>query len=214
MEQHTELTQEDEKLLDEIMATESDWYRTAEEAEEKPQANADKVNGSEAPVIEMEQSTDDLIGREIIIDNRKYLIESIGKISGDVSLRDITFQNNVGFPINRVEKIGYIQKLLEQEKTELPPEEKTEAPAAGGGQMSDNWVIQNLENALNTWNEKLAEIWQLITQSPENFKGGTIWNVIVDIHGAVQAIGLRKKCSGYSKFIRVCAILWNKSYLY
>ena len=130
LEQHTELTQEDEKLLDEIMATESDWYRTAEEAEEKPQAYADIMNGSEAPAIEMEQSADDLIGREIIIDNRKYLIENIGKISGDVSLRDITFQNNVGFPINRVEKIGYIQKLLEQEKTELPPQEKTEAPAA------------------------------------------------------------------------------------
>lgn len=129
LEQHTELTQEDEKLLDEIMATESDWYRTAEEAEEKPQVYADKLNDSEAPAIETEQSTDDLIGRGIIIDNRKYLIESIGKISGDVSLRDITFQNNVGFPINRVEKIGYIQKLLEQEKTELPPEEKTEAPA-------------------------------------------------------------------------------------
>ena len=112
------------------MATESDWYRTAEEAEEKPQAYADIMNGSEAPAIEMEQSADDLIGREIIIDNRKYLIENIGKISGDVSLRDITFQNNVGFPINRVEKIGYIQKLLEQEKTELPPKEKTEAPAA------------------------------------------------------------------------------------
>ena len=129
LEQHTELTQEDEKLLDEIMATESNWYRTAEEVEEKPQAYADKLNGSEAPAIEVEQSTDDLIGREIIIDNRKYLIESIGKISGDVSLRDITFQNNVGFPINRVEKIGYIQKLLEQEKTELPPEEKTETLA-------------------------------------------------------------------------------------
>ena len=129
LEQHTELTQEDEKLLDEIMATESNWYRTAEEVEEKPQAYADKLNGSEAPAIEVEQSTDDLIGREIIIDNRKYLIESIGEISGDVSLRDITFQNNVGFPINRVEKIGYIQKLLEQEKTELPPEEKTETLA-------------------------------------------------------------------------------------
>ena len=129
LEQHTELKPEDEKLLDEIMATESDWYRTAEEAEEKPQVYADKLNGSEAPAIEMEQSADDLIGREIIIDNRKYLIENIGKISGDVSLRDITFQNNVGFPINRVEKIGYIQKLLEQEKTELPPEEKTETLA-------------------------------------------------------------------------------------
>lgn len=56
--------------------------------------------------------------------------------------------------------------------------------------MSDNWVVQNLENALNTWNEKLAEIWTLITQSPEQFKGGAIWNVIVDIHGALQAVGL------------------------
>ena len=56
--------------------------------------------------------------------------------------------------------------------------------------MSDNWVVQNLENALETWNEKLAKIWTLITQSPEQFKGGTIWNVVKDIHGAVQAIGL------------------------
>lgn len=56
--------------------------------------------------------------------------------------------------------------------------------------MSDNWVVQNLENALNTWNEKLAEIWRLITQSPEQFKGGVIWKVIINIHGALQAIGL------------------------
>ena len=55
--------------------------------------------------------------------------------------------------------------------------------------MSDNWVVQNLQRALETWNEKFAEIWQLLTQSPENFKGGAIWNVIVDIHGALQAIG-------------------------
>ena len=55
--------------------------------------------------------------------------------------------------------------------------------------MSDNWVVQNLENALNTWNEKLAEIWMLITQSPEEFKGGGIWDVILNIHGALQAIG-------------------------
>lgn len=56
--------------------------------------------------------------------------------------------------------------------------------------MSDNWVVQNLQNALGTWNSKLAEIWQLLTQSPENFKGGSIWNVIVSIHGALQAVGL------------------------
>lgn len=55
--------------------------------------------------------------------------------------------------------------------------------------MSDNWVVQNLQNALNTWNEKLAEIWQILTQSPETFKGGDIWRVIVNIHGALQAIG-------------------------
>lgn len=55
--------------------------------------------------------------------------------------------------------------------------------------MSDNWVVQNLENALEVWNEKLTEIWSLITQSPETFRGGAIWSVIVDIHGALQAIG-------------------------
>ena len=54
---------------------------------------------------------------------------------------------------------------------------------------SDNWVVQNLQNALETWNEKLAEIWQILTQSPEEFKGGVIWDVIVNIHGALQAIG-------------------------
>lgn len=55
--------------------------------------------------------------------------------------------------------------------------------------MSDNWVVQNLQNALDTWNSKLAEIWQILTQSPETFKGGGIWQVIVQIHGALQAIG-------------------------
>jgi hypothetical protein len=55
--------------------------------------------------------------------------------------------------------------------------------------MSDNWVVQNLENALEVWNEKLAEIWTIITQSPETFRGGQIWSVITNIHGAIQAIG-------------------------
>ncbi|RHO59581.1 hypothetical protein DW091_07545 [Eubacterium sp. AM05-23] len=54
---------------------------------------------------------------------------------------------------------------------------------------SDNWIAQNLQNALNTWNGKLTEIWQLLTQSPETFKGGGIWNVIVSINGTLQAIG-------------------------
>ena len=213
LEQNTELPPEDEKLLAEIMATESDWYRKAEEAEQPTAADemlayAEKVaeeqetepseerfevtmtsdafpdpedafaiwdnireeyyaddygkvltypteeaareglSAVKKAVADKEaeewlyverakqgiepapaQDNADLIGTEITIDNRRYIIESVGKISSDVSLRDITFQNNVGFPINRVEKIGYIRNLLEQEKTELPPEEKTEAPA-------------------------------------------------------------------------------------
>jgi hypothetical protein len=56
--------------------------------------------------------------------------------------------------------------------------------------VSDNWVVQNLQNALDTWNDKLAEIWELLTQTPQEFKGGDIWNVIVGINGAMQAIGL------------------------
>ena len=54
---------------------------------------------------------------------------------------------------------------------------------------SGNWVVDNLENALETWNEKMTEIWTLISQSPEEFKGGTIWNVVVNIHGGLKAIG-------------------------
>ena len=211
LEQHTELTPEDEKLLAEIMATESDWFRVpekkpsvdemiahaekaaAESETEPPEERFEVIMTSdafpdpedayaiwdnireeyyaddygkvltypteeqaEAGLLEVrktvadkeaeewlyverakqgaepapEQDNSDLISREITIDNRRYLIESVGKISGDVSMRDITFQNNVGFPINRVEKIGYVRRLLEQQaEKELPSEEKTQAPA-------------------------------------------------------------------------------------
>ena len=79
--------------------------------------------------------------------------------------------------------------------------------------MSDNWVVQNLENALEVWNGKLSEIWQLITQSPQDFKGGAIWSVVVNIHGGLQAIGYAllvlffvvgvvKTCSSFSELKR------------
>ena len=55
--------------------------------------------------------------------------------------------------------------------------------------MSDNWVVQNLENALAVWNDKLTEIWQLVTQSPQTFRGGAIWQMVMNIHGALQAVG-------------------------
>ena len=178
LEQHTELTPEDEKLLAEIMATESDWFRVPEEAEqsedtprftveqtsdafdepfiirdnnvvsdtqdgryydidgiyqtfnseEEAQAVADTLNSAEAPAPAMEQ-TDDLIGKEITLDNRRYVIESVGKISGDVSMRDITFQNEVGFPINRVEKITRVREWLDAQEQAEPLPEKEKAPA-------------------------------------------------------------------------------------
>ena len=53
-----------------------------------------------------------------------------------------------------------------------------------------NWIVGNLQNALDTWNGKLSEIYMLVTQSPADFKGGTIWNIILNINGALQAIGL------------------------
>lgn len=75
---------------------------------------------------------------------------------------------------------------------------------------SDNWVVQNLVKALDTWNEKMAEIWRILTQSPETFKGGGIWETIVEIHGALQAIayallvlffviGMVKTCGSFTE---------------
>ena len=76
----------------------------------------------EAPTPVEIQDNQELIGKEVVMDNRHYVIERISEISGDVSMRDVTFQNQAGIPINRVEKIGYVRSLLEQEV--LPPEKE------------------------------------------------------------------------------------------
>lgn len=55
--------------------------------------------------------------------------------------------------------------------------------------MSESWIIQNLEGAIDVWNGRLAEIWQLISMNPATFKGGSIWAVILNMHSALQAIG-------------------------
>jgi N12 class adenine-specific DNA methylase len=72
---------------------------------------------STAPPSEAEQpDSDDIIGKEVIIDDRRFIIEKVGKISGDVSMRDVTFEDTVGFPINRVEKIDYVRSLLAEQR--------------------------------------------------------------------------------------------------
>ena len=79
--------------------------------------------------------------------------------------------------------------------------------------MSDNWIVGNLQNAISTWNDKLSEIWTIVTQSPTEFKGGQIWNVILNIHGGIQAIalallvlfflvGVMKTCSSFQEVKR------------
>ena len=211
LEQHTELTPEDEKLLAEILSFENEWFAPAEETKENP-AVAEMIAEAERIAAEQEteppeerfeviltsdafpdpedayaiwdnireeyyaddygkvltypteeeaqaglltvrkivadkeaeewlyaertkqnaapQDNTDLIGKEIVLDNRRYVVERVGEISGDVSLRDVTFQNNAGFPINRVEKIDYVRSLLEQAEQELPTEEEqTQTPA-------------------------------------------------------------------------------------
>lgn len=55
--------------------------------------------------------------------------------------------------------------------------------------MSENWIVEILQNALNTWNDKLNEVWTLIFTSPEAFKGGAVWSVIENVHGGLKAIG-------------------------
>ena len=55
--------------------------------------------------------------------------------------------------------------------------------------MSDNWIVANLENAFATWNDKMSELWGLVTMSPQEFKGGAIWDIVTGINGALQAIG-------------------------
>ena len=55
--------------------------------------------------------------------------------------------------------------------------------------MGESWIVSNLKAALSTWNDKLAEIWSLLTESPQTFKGGQVWGVMTGIHSALQAIG-------------------------
>ena len=128
-------------------------YQTFE-TEEEAQEYADTLNSAENIVKLFAQKDEersqqeqpdiqdnsDLIGKEILIDNRRYVIESISEISGDVSMRDMTFANAVGFPINRVEKIGYIRSLLSKAQEEEQPE-KAVSPVPAPSEPRHNYRI-------------------------------------------------------------------------
>jgi N12 class adenine-specific DNA methylase len=117
-----------EKRIGELIR--ADRYLNPKEKElypqwlEKEEARRDEIEEqkrnreilSTAPPGEAEQpDSDDIIGKEVIIDDRRFIVEKVGKISGDVSMRDVTFEDTVGFPINRVEKIDYVRSLLAEQ---------------------------------------------------------------------------------------------------
>jgi hypothetical protein len=52
------------------------------------------------------------------------------------------------------------------------------------------WIIDILQNALDAWNEKLAQVFTILTTSPQTFGDGVIFDVIKGINGAMQSIGL------------------------
>ena len=41
--------------------------------------------------------------------------------------------------------------------------------------MDNNWIVKNLTNTFGVWTSKMTEMWSLLTESPQTFKGGTIW---------------------------------------
>lgn len=55
--------------------------------------------------------------------------------------------------------------------------------------MEPNWIIDLLESALQIWTDKLSEIWSLLTQTPQSFRGGSIWGAVSNISGALTGIG-------------------------
>lgn len=128
-------------------------YQTFE-TEEEAQEYADTLNSAENIVKLFAQKDEersqqeqpdkqdnaDLIGKEIVMDNRRYVIENISEISGDVSMRDMTFADAVGFPINRVEKIGYIRSLLSKAQEEKQPD-KAVSPAPAPSEPRHNYRI-------------------------------------------------------------------------
>ena len=79
--------------------------------------------------VQAEESPDVAVGTVIDWNGRKYEVESIGEISGDVSMRDITFHSAVGFPINRIEKLHTVREWLKEQPTQ-EAEQPTEQPLA------------------------------------------------------------------------------------
>ena len=63
--------------------------------------------------------SDEILGKEISIDERRFVVESVH--DDKASLRDLTFEESVGFPISRVENIDTVRRLLAEQE---PPKQE------------------------------------------------------------------------------------------
>ncbi len=118
-----------------------------------------------------EEITDaELIGKEVIIDGDKYVIEKIDPVFGDVSMRDTTSI----YPINRVEKIGFVREHLAPEKQEYTTEKVAEYPAVENGLPYDIVIetIKTEEPILTppSWEEKKEKVTTLHPTIPDSEK--------------------------------------------
>lgn len=69
------------------------------------------------------ETAENLIGTELTIDDRKFVVDRVNTDFNKVSLKDITFQNSTGFPIFRSESIDFVQSIIaEQAKPQLTAE--------------------------------------------------------------------------------------------
>lgn len=67
--------------------------------------------------VEAVADNSDLIGQKLTLDEHKFIVESVGG-NGDVSMRDITFEDTNGFPIFRSEKVGFVRRAIEKQQTQ------------------------------------------------------------------------------------------------
>lgn len=82
--------------------------------------SADKVIPEQAQQTEVqtpepEENAEILVGTELTIDDRKFVVDSVNTDFNKVSLKDITFQNSTGFPIFRSESIDFVKGIIEEQ---------------------------------------------------------------------------------------------------
>ena len=91
---------------------------------EQEQQTKNEPKQAETPqTSEPEENAEILVGTELTIDDRKFVVDSVNTDFNKVSLKDITFQSSTGFPIFRSESIDFVKGIIaEQAKPQITAE--------------------------------------------------------------------------------------------